>query len=167
MKTLGVVVISTAVLTLIPVGTASGACGVGNKIWGSNPGTGGKILAFTTNVWTFKGISTTFEIAGCNESDNWFKKGRRGRASSARLRHFVNENLDHLAVDIARGHGEHLDALAHLIGLREQDRAEFRTLTQDNFTELFPRDDTAAGETLAALHRLMAENDVLSDYVER
>lgn len=169
MRTLGTLVACTACTALLTLGAGSSAlaaCGVGNKIWGDNPGTGGKIVAFTTNFFTWKAISTTFEIAGCTPSDNWLRKGAQKATSSARIRHFVNENLDHLAVDMARGHGEHLDVLAHLIGLSEGDEAGFRSLTQKNFDALFPHDDTNAGEMLNALGHLMSEDDVLAIYVE-
>ena len=70
-----------------------------------------------------------------------------------------------LAMDMARGHGEHLDVLAQLI-VREEDRAAFRSLAQDNFEELFPHDHTTTGEMLGALGRLMAGSSVFAHYVE-
>jgi hypothetical protein len=148
-------------LALAPAGFAHAACGVGTTIWGENAGTGGKILAFTTNIWTFKVISTTSEISGCTEKDNIFKK-----ASNAEIRYFASQNLDHLVADMARGHGEHLGVMAHLIQLRQGDHAEFRALAQDNFESLFPHDHVTADEMLSTLRRLMSENDALSDYVQ-
>lgn len=165
MKTLGKIVACVVLLMLVP-GAALAACGVGNKIWEGNDGTGAKILAFTTNFWTFKAISTTFEVLGCTEKDNWLRRGAEKATSNARIRHFANQNLDHLAVDMARGHGEHLEVLVRLIQLREEDQAAFRSLTQDNFEALFPHDHTTAGEMLSALGRLMGESSVLAHYVE-
>jgi hypothetical protein len=136
------------------------ACGFGTKIWGNNS-LSAKILAFTTNVWTFKGISTTSEISGCGEEDNIFKK-----IASAELRYYASQNLDHLAADFARGRGEHLDAVAHLIEIRAEDRENFQALAQNHFESLFPHDDVTAGEMLEQLSRLMSENDALASYVE-
>ncbi len=161
MKTFVTAIVLGAILALAPAGSAIAACGVGTTIWEDNEGTGAKILAFTTNVWTFKGISTTSEISGCGEEDNLFKK-----ASSAKLRHYANQNLDHLASDFARGQGEHLDAIAHLIQLRAADRDEFRALAQDNFESLFPHDHVNAGEMLSRLRQLMIENDTLAIYAQ-
>jgi hypothetical protein len=136
------------------------ACGIGTKIWGKNT-LSAKILAFTTNVWTFKAISTTSEILGCGEEDNIFKK-----ISSAELRYYASQNLDHLAADFARGRGEHLDAIAHLIEIRAEDREVFQALAQNHFELLFAHDDVTAGEVLIQLSRLMTENDALASYVE-
>jgi hypothetical protein len=160
-KTIVKSILLGAFLALAPASLALAACGVGSTIWEGNTSTGAKVLAFTTNVWTFKGISTTFEIAGCTEKDNLFK-----RASSAKLRYYASQNLDHLAVDMARGHGEHLGVVAHLIQLREEDHPEFRALVQDNFESLFPHDYVTADEMLGTLGRLMSENDALSGYVQ-
>ncbi len=148
-------------LALAPAGTAIAACGLGNTIWEGNESTGAKILAFTTNVFTYKAISTTSEISGCGEEDNLFKK-----ISSAKLRYYASQNLDHLAADFARGRGEHLDAVAHLIQIRAEDREDFRALAQNHFETLFPHDHVTAAEMLEQLSQLMTENDALASYVE-
>ncbi len=148
-------------VALAPTGAAIAACGFGTAIWEGNDGNGAKILAFTTNVWTFKGISTTSEISGCGEKDNIFKK-----VSNEKLNYYASQNLDHLAADFARGQGEHLDAVAHLIQLRAEDRTEFRALAQDQFEFLFPHDHVTAGEMLEHLSQLMTENEALASYVE-
>jgi len=160
-KTFVNVILLGAILALAPASTAIAACGVGTTIWEGSEGTGAKILAFTTNFWTFKGISTTSEISGCGEEDNIFKK-----VSSAKLRYYASQNLDHLASDFARGQGEHLDAIAHLIQLRVADRDEFRALAQNHFESLFPHDHVTAGEMLDHLRQLMIQNDTLSSYVQ-
>jgi hypothetical protein len=149
------------ILGLVPAGFAQATCGIGSQLWEGNSSTGAKIMASITNIWTAKAISTTFEIAGCTEADNWF-----ANASDARLRDFANQNFDHLAINIARGQGEHLDVLAHMIGLRESDRAEFRGLAQSHFVQLFPNDRVTVPEMLGTLSELMATSDALSSYVK-
>jgi hypothetical protein len=161
LKNLVKTIVLGSFLALAPAGTAIAACGFGTALWEGNDGTGAKILAFTTNVWTFKGISTTSEISGCGEEDNLFKK-----ISSAEIRYYASQNLDHLAADFARGRGEHLDAVAHLIQIRSEDREDFQTLAQNHFESLFPHDRVTAGEMLEQLSRLMTENDALASYVE-
>jgi hypothetical protein len=141
------------------------ACGIGSQIWEGNPGLVARVLAFTTNFWTMKGISTTFEISGCTEKDNWLKKGA-DKVTQARIEHFASENLDHLALEMAVGRGEHLDALAHLIELRAEDEVAFRSLAQSHFEVLFPNDQTTSLEMLQTLARLMSESPVLAAYVE-
>ena len=160
MKNLVRIVILGSILALAPATSALAACGFGTKIWGEDAGLGGKILAFTTNVWTFKGISTTSEISGCGEEDNLFKK-----IGSVKLRYYASQNLDHLAADFARGQGEHLDAIAHLIQIRAEDREDFQALAQNHFESLFSHDHVTAGEMLEQLSQLMTENDALASYV--
>jgi hypothetical protein len=145
----------------VPAAQALAGCGVGTTIWEGRDTVPAKVLAFTTDVFTFKGISTTFEIGGCTEKNNIFKKV----ASDARVRHFASQNLDHLAMDMARGSGEHLDAFAHVIQLAGQDLAAFRRLTHDRFEELFPHDSTTSGEMLEVLGRLMKEHEALAAFV--
>jgi hypothetical protein len=160
-KTFAISIVLGGLLALAPAGSALAACGAGTTIWEGKWGFTGKVLAFTTNVWTFKGISTTSEISGCTEEDNIFK-----RASNEKLRYYASQNLDHLASDFARGQGEHLDAFAHLIQLRVADRDEFRALAQNNFELLFPHDYVTAGEMLDHLKQLMMDNDALASYVQ-
>jgi hypothetical protein len=160
-KKLAKAVVLAGLLALAPASTSFAACGFGTAIWGANAGLGGKVLAFTTNVWTMKGISTTFEISGCGPEDNLFKK-----VASAELRYYASQNLDHLAVDFAHGQGEYLDAVAHLIQIRPEDREGFQALAQNGFEFLFPHDHVTADEMLEQLSQLMAENDALASYVE-
>ncbi len=161
MKTIFRSALLAGCLAVLPAGQTLAACGVGTTLWGSPESFGKKVLAFTTNVWTFKGISTTSEISGCTEEDNIFKRADSG----ARVRHFARENLDHLAVGMARGSGEHLDAFAHVIQIEEQDLKAFRRLTHDHFTELFPHNYATSGEMLEVLGRLMKRHDTLATYV--
>jgi hypothetical protein len=153
-------VAATAIITLGPGIASSKQCGIGDRVFPDKTLTRQKLGALTTNVWTFKGISTTFEVAGCTENDNIFK-----RASNERVRHYADYNLDHLALDMARGEGEYLEALAHLIEIEADHRAAFRKLTQEYFTTLFAHDDVTSDEMLGALQVIMSEDEDLSAYV--
>jgi hypothetical protein len=148
-------------LALTPAVSAFAACGVGTTIWEGNDGMGAKIVAFTTNYLTFKAFSTTTEISGCGPEDNLFRK-----VASAKLRYYASQNLDHLAADFARGRGEHLDAIAHLIQVHASDREAFRALAQNGFESLFPHDHVTAGEMLVNLRQLMIQDDTLAGYVQ-
>ena len=48
----------------------------------------------------------------------------------------------------------------------EEDRAEFTTLTQENFDVLFAHDNVTVAEFLSELVRLMVEHETLSRYVQ-
>ena len=148
-----------AMLALLPASFAHATCGIGNKIWEGNSGTGAKLLASTTNFWTFKAISTTFGIAGCKRGEKLILN-----APDEKVIHFASRNMDRLARDMSRGSGEHLDALTTLMQVREADRVAFRSLTKRNFTILFPHDEVTVGEVLVTLDRLVAEDETLSVY---
>ena len=160
MKTLRTILLSS-ILALTFAGSAqAGECGIGSKLWAGSSSTGAKIMASITNIWTLKGISTTFEILGCTAADNWFKKG------AGAVTQFTGENFDHLAEDMSRGRGEHLDALASMIAIDEAHRPEFRILAKKHFEELFPNDEVTVGEMLEVLANLMAARAPLSIYVK-
>ena len=148
------------ILSLAAAGTAQAACGIGSNIWEGDDRTSAKILASLTNFWTAKGISTTFGLAGCTDEDNLLK-----RASSQKVRHFASGTLYHLAVEMARGEGENLDAFAQLLLVREEDRAHFRSFVQANFSALVSHDHISADELLDNLDRLMSQDAELSGYV--
>jgi len=152
MKTISRTLILALVLALAPAGVAQAACGIGSKLWEGSDGALPWLAASVTNMWTMKSISTTFEIGGCTEKDNLFKR-------------FASANFDHLAVEMARGEGEHLDVFARLLQVREEDRAHFRAFTQQNVPTLFSHDDVTVDEMLSGLDRLMAEDERLSGYV--
>jgi hypothetical protein len=148
-------------LALAPGGPARAACGVGTTLWEGRDGTLPWLAALTTDFWTFKGISTTFEIAGCTEKDNIFK-----RAATAQVRHYASRNFDRLAGDVARGRGEHLDAFAHLLQVGENDQREFTALAHEHFELLFAHDSVTSDEFLATLFDLLADHETLSRYVQ-
>ena len=156
-------VVKTLALVLLLGALPSGAqaeCGIGSKIWAGSGSTGAKIMASITNFWTMKGISTTFEILGCTPSDNLFKRGKKA------VTQFTSDNFDHLAANMARGQGEHLDALASLIEIEAQHQPAFRSLARDNFEALYSHDQVTVGEMLGTLSELMARSELLSLYVE-
>lgn len=49
---------------------------------------------------------------------------------------FVAENMDNLAIDIARGDGQYLDALAHLMEVSNKD--SFKNILKNNFNLIYP-----------------------------
>ena len=156
---------AAALLALSVAGTALAdddiGCGAGTILWKGQSGVAPKVLAATTN-----GIlgNQTFGISsgtlGCQQGGTI--------TASARVSMFAGHNLDELAADMAAGHGETLDVLASLYGIRsDRDKAAFSALSQAHFVQLFPGDDVTAGQVLAKLESLMASDARLSDYVPK
>jgi hypothetical protein len=152
-KTLVAFVLATMLL-LGGAGRARAACGVGSHIWEGRSGWAPWLAASITNWFTFKGISTTFEIAGCTEENNLLR----------RLFAYTDTNLDHLAVEMARGEGEHLDVFAALLDVPEGDRPRFGRLMQENFASVLTHDRVTTEELITAVARLIAADQTSSGH---
>src|SRR6267142_5270231 len=115
-----------------------GTCGWGAKLFDGQSGVVPQVLAVTTNGTsgnqTF-GITTG--TSGCTQ-DGVVR-------SSWKTAMFIDGNKDRLARDMSIGNGETLDSLAHLIGVRDQDRATFNRAAQENLSSIFPS-ETASTE---------------------
>lgn len=156
---------AVALLALSVTGTALAdedvGCGAGTILWEGQSGPAAKVLAATTNgLFGNQTFGISSGTLGCEQSGTI--------TAAARLPMFAGHNLDELAADMAAGHGETLNVLADLYGIRsEQDRAAFYTLTQAHFLQLFPSEDVTAGQVLASLESLMASDARLSGYVPK
>jgi len=133
-------------------------CGLGTQLWEGEKGLVPKVLGATTNV-TFgnQTFGITTGTLGCSQEGVI--------TADARLRMFAGANLDNLARDMAQGHGETLDAFARLMNVQEADKAHFFRFTKTHFGELFADDDATAGEMIASLNQLLAQDPTLSQYV--
>src|SRR5437899_12978474 len=117
-KILIAVVLSAVPAFAFAQNTNIGGCGWGAKLFDGQSGVLPQVLAVTTNGTsgnqTF-GITTG--TSGCTQ-DGVVK-------SSWKTAMFIDGNKDRLARDMSTGNGETLDSLAHLIGVRGEDRASF------------------------------------------
>ena len=133
-------------------------CGLGTQLWEGKSDTFLQLLGATTNgsfgTQTF-GISSN--TLGC-------KSGQVIRVEH-RVNMFAGSNIDRLARDMAVGDGESLATLAALMEIDANDRAAFYRLTQKEFARIFPSDEVTAGQMLANLDQVMAEDAKLARYV--
>lgn len=67
-----------------------------------------------------------------------------GFVSRKEVEQFVSNNMDHLAMDMAQGRGETLDALADLMQVAGNDRLNLYAELQINFDKVFPSDQVTA-----------------------
>lgn len=77
---------------------------------------------------------------------------------------FMEDNMDQLAADVARGEGETLAALAEVIGVEAQDSAAFNRTMQSNFDNLFSTEATS-GSAYEAMKAAMASDAALQKYL--
>ncbi|HET8730134.1 MAG TPA: DUF3015 family protein [Moraxellaceae bacterium] len=135
-------------------------CGLGSMIMAGQSGPVFKVLGATTNGTlgnqTF-GITTG--TLGC--------KTQGVITSKARLSMFTGSNVDNLARDMSVGHGESLNVLADLMGVKEADKAHFFQATKTNFGKIFAPQNETAGQILASLEQVMSSDSVLAPYVAK
>lgn len=147
-------------------GSGSGAgCGLGKMIMDGKSGKGANITAAIVNVVL---IPNTFfmttaasmgeEILGCDPSKTVMKEEQQ--------KSFIASNMDELSRDIAQGKGNHIDALVALMGVGEQDKSAFITMTREEFGTLFPETTASAEQVLSSLQVAMLSRPELGKYVQ-
>jgi hypothetical protein len=112
------------------------------------------VLAATTNATSLNTVSMTANLLNCDTANGPLKMAEA----------FMNDNMDQLAADSARGQGETLDALAQVMGIEAADTAAFRATVQSNFDSMFTTEATAS-EAFRSLTEAMAQDEALQKYV--
>jgi len=137
-----------------------GGCGWGAKLFDGQKGIAPQVLAVTTNGTsgnqTF-GISSG--TSGCTQ-DGVVKSTWKTAA-------YVGVNMNKIALDMSRGHGESLDSLAQLLEVKPGDRQEFDSVLKDNFSKIFPSSEVTSEQVLSSLKTVLSENDALSGYAAK
>lgn len=135
-------------------------CGLGTQIWTGSKGVGPKVLGATTNgSFGNQTLGISFGTLGCRQGGTV--------TADAKVRIFTSANLENLARDMAQGRGETLDAFATLLGIREDDKGAFFAFTQAHFADLYAGEAVTAGDVLASLERVMANDVRFAAYLTR
>lgn len=108
-------------------------CGLGYIVFKGKDGLLSQTCAATTNG-TF-GNQTFGITSGTSECEQYSTF-----TANEKLNKFVSDNMDNLAMDIARGHGEYLNTLAVLLEVPETERASFYTQLQTHFSDIYTSD---------------------------
>lgn len=161
MKRIGLLAVAALGAALLASGSARAdgdtGCGLGSQIWEGQSSVPAKVLAATTNgTLGNQTFGITSGTLGC-EPGSVIK-------AEQRLNVFAAANLDRLAREIAVGEGEALDALAHLYGVSDADRAGFAARLHARFDAIFPTASVTAGDVLAGIDRALAEDPDLAHY---
>jgi hypothetical protein len=134
-------------------------CGLGTMLFAGKSGPIFKSLAVTTNgFYSTNTFAITSGTLGCQTNGTI--------TSRARLGMFTGSNLDNLARDMSVGHGESLNVLADLMGVKDADKDRFFQATKTNFSKIFSADSANAGQVLASLEQVMSQDAVLAAYVK-
>lgn len=77
---------------------------------------------------------------------------------------FMDNNMDQLAMDVSKGQGETLSALAEIIGVDAADQTAFNTKLQANFDTMFSTEATSE-TAYQAMKNTMESDLVLKKYL--
>lgn len=69
-------------------------------------------------------------------------------AQNERLQHFVRNNMDNLAKEIAMGKGENLDTFVEMLGVGAAQSDAFKANLQANFDKIFTSDKIVLAEVI-------------------
>ena len=68
---------------------------------------------------------------------------------------YVADNMDNLAVDIAAGEGESLEALAEIAGLDSNKKDQFYSALQSNFDNIFMSENVSHTTVVKQIHTII------------
>ncbi len=75
---------------------------------------------------------------------------------------FASLNFENLSQDMAQGGGEHLASLATLMGVPEEQQAEFFAMTQEKYLSLIEAGETSPVAMVKALNDATGTHPVLA-----
>lgn len=147
---------SLSTVTLADAAGGNG-CGWGNLLFEGQSGTPSHVLAMTTNGTS--GNSTfgvTFGTNGCSAGGT-ISYGGKSMINLSAL-------MDEFSEDVARGDGEVVSALAVSLAIVPEDREAFKKTLHDNFTTIFPSENTTTEDVLASIWSVMQQDAQLAKY---
>ncbi len=119
-------------------------CGLGSMAWEGQDGLVSQVSAATTNGTSG---SQTFGITtGTSNCEQ-----HKSLTMNEKVNTFVAENMDSVAKDIAKGHGEYLDTMAGLMKMDEAQRPLFYATLQKNFSRIYASPTVTPAEVLSRI----------------
>ena len=133
-------------------------CGLGKLAWSDfkrQKDIAPQVLMATTNgTFGSQTFGISFGTSGCtNDGKVWAKH---------KTEFFVAAAFENLAGDMARGQGEHLTALAILLGVPTDHQQMFFTLVQERYRNLIGRGETSPSALIKALDEAMAGHPIVA-----
>jgi len=133
-------------------------CGWGNMLF---EGDSGKFAHFGANLLNGSSsnryIGLLFGTNGCDTSEALTYEGQSLFA--------ITGFIDEVAVDIAKGEGEALDALSIVMGIQQSDRANFNKLLHNNFNAIFPHENMQTQDVLNSIESVLQADPHFKNYV--
>lgn len=147
------VAVMVACFLMVPVSgvladQSNTGCGLGSMVMEGQDGLIFQVLAVTTNGTSGnQTFGITSGTLNCDQPQSF--------ASLEQSEIFIANNMDSLANDMAKGHGEYLDTLAVLMDVPEAERSELYSKLQDNFSTIYSSADVSSTEILGEVQALM------------
>lgn len=130
--------------------TENCGCGLGKELIGEKTGLAWNILGTSLNGTSG---NQTFGISsgtlGCEKPENF--------VMNERMDIFVADNMDSLAVDIATGNGENLDALMELAQVSGSEKARACEALQANFDNIYPTATVENSDVAQSIRGILAQ----------
>jgi len=135
--------IATIILsTTTAFAAPNNGCGLGNQVIADQGSVIKQSLGATTNGTSGnQTFGITSGTSGCTKPAKF--------VSNEKVKTFVANNLDKLAMDISTGQGESIDTLATL--LKVEDKAGFKTKLQNNFSTIYTDSDVDAAHVIDSI----------------
>lgn len=151
-------VLATVSVSSFAASNGPAGCGLGSSVIFKNADKWYEhVMAATTNAssgnQTFGMTSGTL---GCEDAHGPLANG---------VAMFLNNNLEPLSVDVAKGHGETLDALADLMGVKGSDKALFNQEMQSHFDTIFANAQVTPKKAYDGITNVMSQSKELSKYL--
>ena len=131
-------------------GYGAAGCGLGSIVFGDEPGLV-QVVAATTNGTSYsQTLGITSGTSNCDDTGIVLAEKEKEM--------FVEHNLENIKKEMAAGQGEHLNTLAGLMGCPIEKRAQFASLTQENYETII-----AAGSATSTGILMAVQNNVKAD----
>ena len=150
------IILLTASSTAFAEAPGGPNCGWGNMLFDGTSGLGNHVFASTTNGTS--GNATFGMTSGTNGCST------NGTLTYGGKEIVMSPIMDEFSEDVARGHGDALDAVAVMMGIEPQDRDAFAETMHENFAVIFPSENVTAGEALTAMDGIMQSDELLAKY---
>ena len=123
-------------------------CGVGTMIFEGKDGLISQLCATVTNgIFGNQTFGITSGTLGCEAFNSI--------ASNQKVELFIAHNMDNLVNDISEGNGEYINTLAVLLEIPEENRNEFYTTMQANFSKIFTSADVTSKEVTKNINTII------------
>lgn len=143
-----VIAVAVFIISLTVVGSVhaierkygAAGCGLGSMLLGDEPGMVQVVAAILNNAIIPQTFGITSGTMNCEKQAIF--------SSNERLNKFVMNNMDSLAVDIAKGNGESLEAFVELMEVKKEERMDIYAKLQSNFSNIFSSETVQAADVI-------------------